>query len=57
MGSTRVDWDRWIECSSVTYRFCLFRCIEHIEQFDIGPKEYQELEVELVNGPAQLKGL
>ena len=46
-----------IECNSVTYCFCLFSCVEHIEQFDIGPKECQELEVKPVHSPAQLESL
>ena len=48
---------QYTECNSVTYTFCLFSCIEHVEQFDIGPKEYQELEVKPVHSPAQLKSL
>ncbi len=44
-----------IEYNSATYSFCLFGCVEHVKQFDIGPKEYQELEVKLVHSPAQLK--
>ena len=48
---------QYIECNSVTYTFCLFSCVEHVEQFDIGPKEYQELEVKPVHSPAQLESL
>ena len=48
---------QYIAYNSITYCFCLFSCIEHVEQFDIGPKEYQELEVKPVHSPAQLKSL
>ena len=48
---------QYIEYNSVTYSFCLFSCVEHVKHFDIGPKEYQELEVKLVHSPAQLKSL
>ena len=48
---------QYIEYNSITYSFCLFSCIEHVEQFDIGPKEYQELEVKPVHSPAQLESL
>ena len=42
---------QYIEYNSITYSFCLFSCI------DIGPKEYQELEVKPVHSPAQLESL
>ena len=48
---------QYIEYNSITYSFCLFSCVEHVEQFDIGPKEYQELEVKPVHSPAQLESL
>ena len=48
---------QYTEYNSVTYSFCQFGCVEHVEQFDIGPKEYQELEVKPVHSPAQLKSL
>ena len=44
---------QYIEYNSVTYCFCLFSCIEDVEQFDIGPKEYQELEVKPVHSPVE----
>ena len=48
---------QYTECSSITYSFCQFGCVEHVKQFDIGPKEHQELEVKPVHSPAQLKSL
>ena len=48
---------QYIKYNSITYCFCLFSCIEHVEQFDIGPKDYQELEVKPVHSPAQLESL
>ena len=57
-GWLYISWfNHALRCFSATYCFCLFCCIEHVEQFDIGPEEYQELEVELVDSPAQLKVL
>ena len=48
---------QYTEYNNVTYSFCLFSCVEHVKQFDIGPKEYQELEVKPVHSPAQLESL
>ena len=57
MWTIRQLIQQYIEYNSITYSFCQFGCVEHVKQFDIGPKEYQELEVKSVHSPAQLKSL